>query len=126
MAAGAESKRRPAESLEALAELFAEGGAEGGAGLSREANNERAVTGTGVAMVGALTPRTRLKPRGGFSFLPLQRRIQQLDVLKERPLTDLSNCFKRRVSRHRCVAERGGGQSHHRSRESDATRQISI
>ena len=77
-------------------------------------------------MVGALTPRTRLKPRGGFSFLPLQRRIQQLDVLKERPLTESSNCFKRRVSRHRCVAERGGGQSHHRSRESDATSKISM
>ena len=45
-------------------------------------------------MGGALKPRTRLKPRGGFSFLPLQRRIQQLDVLKERPLTDLSSCFK--------------------------------
>ena len=71
MAAGVESKRRPAESLEELAALFAESGAEGVAGLSREANSERAVTGTGAAKVGALTPMTRLKPRGGFSCLPL-------------------------------------------------------
>ena len=90
MAAGVESKRRPAESLDELAVLFAESGAEGAAGLSREANSERAVTGTGAAKVGALTPMTRLKPRGGFSCLPLHRRNQQLDVLKERPLTNLS------------------------------------
>ena len=99
MAAGVESKRRPAESLEELAVLFAESGAGGAAGLSREANSERAVTGTGAVKVGALTPMTRLKPRGGFSCLPLHRRNQQLDVLKERPLTKLSKLFLKRECR---------------------------
>ena len=59
-------------------------------GLNLAAKREPVGDALALAAEGAEVPMMRLKPRGVFSK-PLQRRTQCVDVLKERPLTNLSS-----------------------------------
>ena len=53
-------------------------------GRKRGAKREPVATGLALAAAGAEMPRHRLKPLGGLTSLPLQRRIQQAGVLNRK------------------------------------------